>query len=265
MTKSKFFLDLKGHALVFGASGDIGSEVVRQLVANGIKNLTFTYGKNKQAAAELAASISAEGVSVYYESINLSDDSAVHTFLEKAVEVQGEEISSMVFAVGISPNKSFLKQKLETTGPGDDIGWREVFEVNLFGCVIATRAVAERMKRMSVKGAIVLITSTNGVNSYSQISFHYDCSKAAQILFMRGVAEEYAPFGISINGVAPGWILTKMNKTLPEDEREKETKRILMGRWAKPVEVANQIILLISEDASSYVCGQNIMVDGCYK
>jgi 3-oxoacyl-[acyl-carrier protein] reductase len=62
------------------------------------------------------------------------------------------------------------------------------------------------MKARGVKGSIVLITSTNGINSQSQISTHYDSSKAAQGQMMKMFAEHYAPAGIRINGIAPGWI-----------------------------------------------------------
>ena len=67
-----------------------------------------------------------------------------------------------------------------------------MFEINVFGCFISTRAIAERMKARGVKGSIVLITSTNGINSQSQISTHYDSSKAAQCHMMKIFAEHYA-------------------------------------------------------------------------
>lgn len=264
MSKSNSCISLDGHALVFGASGGIGYEIARNLVAKGIKKLSFTYGHNIEAAKKLAEELAADGVACYFDSVNLSDDGAVKSFLDKAVESQGEEVSTMVNAVGISPNKPYFEQTLETTGRGDDIGAREVFEVNVFGSFITTRAVADRMKEKGVKGAIVLITSTNGVNSYSQISAHYDASKAAQIMYMTIAAELYAPASIRINGVAPGWINTSMNKTLPDDEREKETSKIWNGRWAEPEEIASVVSFLCGSE-SSYIIGQNIMVDGGYR
>ena len=256
--------ELNGHAIVFGASGGIGREIALMLVEQGVTKLTFTYGGNKAAADALASELTHKRVAVHYASVNLSDDGAVRTFLEEAVEALGEEINYMVNSVGISPNKNFEEQRLESIGGGDDKGWRDVFEVNVNGSFITTRAVAERMKLKRVKGSIVLITSTNGINSYSQISAHYDASKAAQAMMMRIAAEEYAAHGIRINAVAPGWINTEMNKTLPPEERAKETSRILSGRWAEPAEIAAPVVFLLS-DAASYLYGQNIMVDGCYR
>ena len=261
---AKYTMELRRHTVVFGGSGGIGMEVVRAVADSGVKKVTFTYGGNKVAADALAAELKKRKVKVYYASVNLSDDVAVRTFLEAAVKAQGEEVQHAVFAVGISPNKPFRKQTLETTGPGDDRGAREVFEINVFGSFIVSRAVAERMKQKKVKGTMVLITSTNGINSYSQISAHYDASKAAQAMYMKIAAELYAGDGIRINGLAPGWINTEMNKTLPPRERKRETARIKMGRWAEPGEIAALAVYLLS-DASSYICGQNVMADGAYR
>ncbi len=261
---AKFNMDLRGHAVIFGGSGGIGQEVVRAIAESGVKKITFTYGGNKAAADALAAALKQRKVKVYYASVKPSDDTAVRAFLEAAVTAQGEEISHMVYAIGVSPNKPFRQQRLETVGPGDDLGARDVFEINTFGSFITSRAVAERMKNNGVKGAIVLITSTNGINSYSQISATYDASKAAQAMYMKVAAEYYAPFGIRINGVAPGWINTEMNKTLPQSERKRETRRITMGRWAEPAEIAAVVVFVLST-AASYLCGQDLMVDGGYR
>lgn len=262
--KANLSMNLGGHTVVFGGSGEIGRAAVQAAAKSGVKKITFTYGGNKVVADALAEELKRQKVKVFYASVKPSDEVAVRDFLESAVKAQGEEIKHSVYAIGISPNKPFRKQKLETTGPGDDIGARDIFEVNAFGSFITTRAVAERMVKHGVRGTIVAITSTNGINSYSQISASYDASKAAQWMYTRVASEFYAPYGIRINGCAPGWIDTVMNKTLPKSERKKETKRILMGRWAEPEEVAALVIFLLSE-ASSYICGQNIMADGCYR
>jgi len=130
---------------------------------------------------------------------------------------------------------------------------RKVFEVNVFGCFASTRAVADRMQAKGIKGSIVLITSTNGINSHSSISAHYDSSKAAQGHMMKILAEEYASAGIRINGVAPGWIDTSLNDTLPEDERTKEMAKIWSGRFAEPHEIAVFVAFILRHGRSLYL------------
>lgn len=265
MDTSKYISKIGGHVLVLGGSGGIGAEVVRAFAAVGVKKISFTYDRNEERAKMLAQELKKHGVKkVFFARINQSDKKDVEQFLDAAVKANGEEISVAVNAIGISPNKPLRKQTLESIGDKmDDKGWREVFEVNVFGPFISTRAIAERMEKRKVQGSITLITSTNGINSHSQISIHYDSSKAAQSHMMRGVAEEFAK-SVRINGVAPGWINTSMNASLPEKERKKEMKRIWSGRFAEPHEIAN-FIVFISGSGGSFTYGQDIMVDGGYR
>ena len=179
--------------------------------------------------------------------------------LDAAAAATGQEVAVAVNSIGISPNVPIEEQSLD----GKD-GWRNVFDVNVHGCFVSTRAIAERMKAKDVRGSIVLITSTNGINSQSQISTHYDASKAAQGHMMRILAEHYAPAGIRINGVAPGWIDTQLNDSLPDDERENETRKIWSGRFAAPHEIA-AFVAFIAGSGGAYACGQNFMVDGGYR
>ena len=261
MTKEKSKLK---HVLVLGGSGGIGSAIIRSFVESGVSAISFTYGRNKEAADKLIAELTESGIKAYAAPIDQSDETSVKKFLDDAVTAIGQEISIAVNTIGISPNKELEEQKLETTGESNDNkGWREVFEVNVFGCFISTRAIAERMKEKNVKGSILLITSTNGINSHSSISVAYDSSKAAQAHMMKILAEHYAPH-VRINGIAPGWIDTKMNETLPSDEREKEMAKIWSGRFAEPEEVA-RLVTFIAHESGSYVFGQNIIIDGGYR
>lgn len=252
----KYLSKVVGHALVLGGSGGIGSEIVQALVANGASAVTFTYNSNRQAAELLKKEIERQGVKVYIAAVDQLNETALSEFLSAAVEYTGQEVTVAVNSIGISPNTPLEEQTLEE--------WQRVFEVNLHGSFISTRAIANRMKAKRVSGSIVLVTSTNGVNSQSQISAHYDSSKAAQAHMMRTIAEYYAKFGIRINGVAPGWINTDLNDSLPADERANEMKKIWCGRFAEPAEVAAFVAFIVGS-GGSYIYGQNLMIDGGYR
>jgi len=255
----KYLNRVTGHALVLGGSGGLGAEIVRALAASGASAVSVTYGRNKDAAAQLVAELQGAGIKGFAAPIDQSDEAGFKKFLDAAVAAIGAEISVAVNSIGISPNIPIEEQTLD----GRD-GWRNVFEVNVNGCFISTRAIAERMKANGVQGSIVLITSTNGINSQSQISAHYDSSKAAQGHMMKIFAEHYASAGIRINGLAPGWIETPMNDTLPDDERENELSKIWVRRFAEPHEIAAFAAFLAGSGAS-YAYGQNFMVDGGYR
>jgi 3-oxoacyl-[acyl-carrier protein] reductase len=259
METSRYVNRVSGHALVLGGSGGLGAEIVRALAANGASAVSVTYGRNKDAATRLVAELAQQGVKGFAAPVDQSDEAAFKRVLDEAVAAIGSEISTVVNSIGISPNVPLEEQTLD----GRD-GWRNVFEVNVYGCFISTRAIAERMKAKGVRGSIVLITSTNGINSQSQISTHYDSSKAAQGHMMKIFAEHYAGAGIRINGLAPGWIETAMNDTLPADEREHELSKIWVRRFAEPHEIAAFAAFLAGSGAS-YAYGQNFMVDGGYR
>lgn len=259
MDKAKYLNRINGHALVLGGSGGLGSEIVRALVASGASPLTFTYGRNRAAADKLVEELEAAGAKAHAAPVDQSNEAAFKQFLADAAAAQGEEICAAVNSIGISPNVPLEQQSLD----GKE-GWRNVFDVNVYGCFLSTRAIAERMKAKGVRGSIVLITSTNGINSQSQISTHYDASKAAQGHMMKILAEHYAQVGIRINGVAPGWIETSMNDTLPADERAHEMSKIWAGRFAAPHEIA-AFAAFVCGSGGSYAYGQNFMVDGGFR
>lgn len=256
METTKYISTVAGHALVLGGSGGIGSEIVRALVANGARAVTFTYRSNKTEAEALKAEIEAEGVKVHIGTVDLTDVVAFGNFLEQAVSAVGEEISVAVNSVGISPDTPYEEQTPEL--------WRRVYDTNVVACEFSSRVIALRMREKHVKGSIVWITSTNGINSHSAFSAPYDVSKAAQIHSMLIAAEYFAPHGIRINGVAPGWIATKMNDSVLEEDMRKEFKKMWTKRMADPAEVASMVAYLAGT-GGSYVIGQNFIVDGGYR
>jgi NAD(P)-dependent dehydrogenase (short-subunit alcohol dehydrogenase family) len=256
MDKSKYINKVDGHVLVLGGSGEIGAEVVRALVAHGATGVTITYNSNPEAAEALRSEAEAEGVKVHIGRVDQLDEKGFAAFLEEAVASVGEEIGVVVNAIGYSPNTPIEEQTLEEH--------HKVMDVNLHGPFFTARAAAVRMREKGVRGSIVIITSTNGVNSNSPISSHYDASKAGLVPHIRNLAFHFAPHGIRVNGVAPGWIDTKMNLTLPEDERKKEMLRIWSGRFASPHEIA-MVIAFVAGTGGSYITGQNFMADGGYQ
>lgn len=139
--------------------------------------------------------------------------------------------------------------------------WRRTVEVNLFGVFQCTRACLPQMKAQNY-GRIVITASVTGPKVGEIGDAHYSATKAGVMGFVRTAAIEFAPHGIAINAVEPGYILSDgMKATFPEEFREEAKSFIPMGRFGEPREIA-QAFLFLASDEASYITGQSIVVDG---
>lgn len=254
MDTGKFQNFIDGHALVVGGTGAIGAATVLEYAEQeGIKAISITYWSNEAKALELQKLVEAKGVKFYAAKVDLLDSVAFCNFLEAAVVSTGYEINVYVNASGISPNPP-----LDSLTPED---FYNVYKVNVVAVTLNTRDVLARAVKKGVELASVLITSTNGINSWAPFSVPYDQSKAALIPTIECLAKEYATKGIRVNGVAPGWVFSPMNADVPG--YEEEVARIWRKRDLDVREVARVIVWLTSR-ASSGINGVNLKVDGGY-
>lgn len=136
--------------------------------------------------------------------------------------------------------------------------WQKTMAVNLIGPFLCVKHSYKYL--LESKGNIVNVCSTSGCSSFAPTSADYDASKVGLMSLTKNLAKEFAPI-IRVNGVAPGWIDTDMNKELPKDYIGEEMNKTLMGRMARPDEIAKTILFLASDDAS-YLTGSIIFVDG---
>ena len=137
--------------------------------------------------------------------------------------------------------------------------WDTVLRVNLKSVFNCTQAVIRTMMKQR-KGRIVNISSVVGqIGNPGQAN--YSASKAGIMAFTKTVAREVASRGIAVNAVAPGFMNTDMTKFLPEKVRDQFIQQIPFGRMGEPEEVAEAVYWL-SSDATSYVTGQVIHVNG---
>ena len=187
---------------------------------------------------------------------DVGDEASVKHFFDEVQRTVGK-IHHIVHSAGISPNTEFFDQ---TEGE-----WAKVLQTNLTGSFLIAKYGAAIMDDDATKNrSFVFVSSTNGINSNAYYSAHYDSSKAGVNILTKNVAELLRDRRIRANAVAPGWIDTTLNDTLPPGEREVETAKIFAGRFAHPNEIAAPIAFLASPDAS-YVNGSVIMVDGGYR
>ncbi len=234
---------LEGNTiLITGSSRGIGAAIARLAVVYGAK--VILHGK---AESEKLARIAAE-LRAPYIVCDLRDAETTSA----AIEPLGA-IDVLVNSAGINPSKTFAELTPED--------WQDIFAVNVFGLVHASKAVLPIMQKQR-SGSIVNISSIKGYGSVSGKPA-YAASKAAVMRITTSMAEEYAPYTIRVNSVAPGFTETEMTARTLSPKIEEQIDAIPLGRMATPEEVAEAVLFLASNRAR-YITGQVLAVDGGY-
>ena len=231
-------------AIVTGGSRGIGAAVVTRLAALGAKVL-FTYHRNEEAAAALAAATGAEKLQC-----SQTDPAAI----EKAVaDVMGRHgrIDILVNNAGITSDMFLMMM------PADD--WDRVIDTNLNGAFRWAKAVCRPMM-MAHRGVIIHVSSISGLVGVAGQT-NYSASKGGLIAFSRSMAAELGPKGIRVNTVVPGFIETDMTARMPRDIKRQNIERTPLRRLGKPEEIADAVAFLASP-AASFIVGQTLVVDG---
>jgi len=257
MAKVEF--DFSGTTtIVTGGASGIGLAIAETIVSSGgdvVISASRSPAKTRSALERLqAARPRARAIALVCE---VGREESVAAFFAEAAR-SAQNIRYVVHSAAISPNTEFFEQT--------QTEWDTVLNANLTGSFLVLKFAAMMMREYPVidewRGKIVLVTSSNGVNAYDPVSAHYDASKAGANLLMRNAAEKLAGMQICVNALAPGWIETALNDTLPDGVRASENAKIWMGRWGTPREMGQCVAHLLTVP---YLVGQVLMPDGGYR
>jgi 3-oxoacyl-[acyl-carrier protein] reductase len=231
--------------LVIGAARGIGKAIAERFAAEGAR---IVLADTEEEAGEATAAAIA-GVFVRCDISRMED-------AERAVEVATRhhgQLDILVQNAGIYP-----WQLIEETSPED---WDRVMAVNLRGCFVAARAALTPMKARGY-GRMLFTSSITGPHVTSPGHGHYSATKAGINGFIRAAALEFAGYGITVNGVEPGNILTENVQRERSAEFIKSMEdAIPLGRLGSVEDVASAFLFLASDEAS-YITGTTIIVDG---
>ena len=243
--------------IVTGAAQGIGQEVAFKFAQEKAKVAIFDLVEPKKTINQIEK---INGIVKWYE-VDVSNEEVVQKSVDNII-AEWDKIDILVNNAGIFPLEHFTGISIKLV--------RKIFDVNVIGTFICTQIVTKQFIAKGIKGTIINIASSTGLRVEKYHS-HYGASKAAVISLTRAWALELGNYGIRVNAIAPGAIMTRGAKTapifresgdIPKDFlEEQKQKKPLLERMGKPEDIADMVLYLASEKGN-YITGAVISVDG---
>jgi 3-oxoacyl-[acyl-carrier protein] reductase len=237
-------------AIVTGSSSGIGRAIAEDFAANGAK-VVVNFKRSADAAAEVVDAITQNGGTAVAAQADVSDLESATDLIRFTLDTFGQ-IDILVNNAGITRDTLLLSMK--------ESQWDDVLNTNLKSVFNCTKAAVRPMIRRKMGGRIINISSVSGMRGQPGQA-NYAASKAGIIGFSKSLAKELGSRAITVNVIAPGFVLTNLTADLPEKLINQTKDLIPLGRWGDTNEIADVVTFLASSKAS-YITGEVIKVDG---
>lgn len=237
-------------ALVTGSNRGIGRSCIIEFAKSGI-DVVINYCHHEDEAFELEEYIKSNyDVRVMVVKCDVSKEDEVELMVNTVIDNFGK-IDILVNNASVCRDSLLLDKSIRD--------FKRILDVNLIGTYLCSKYVGKVMLENKM-GRIINISSTNAIDTYYPESCDYDASKAGVISLTHNLSREFAPY-VLVNCVCPGWVKTDMNKDLSIDQIQEEKKKILLGRFAEPEEIA-RVVLFLASPRANYINDSVIRVDG---
>lgn len=245
------FLDFEGKVvLVTGGGGSMGSEFGRAFAECGAKVILADL--NKEASDEIAASLQDEGKMVFSKYLNLMDIQSIKNLVSEIID-EHKKIDVLCNHAGFNIRKPAIEYSEEE--------WDSLVGVNLKGLFFtATEVGKEMIKKKS--GKVINTASVSAARGHKNLSI-YAATKGGIVQLTKVLAHEWAEYGIQVNAIGPGYILTKQTQQYlsnPEVQ-EKLLSHIPAGRYGQVSDIASALLFLASP-AADYITGHTLYIEG---
>ena len=244
--------DLTGKkALVTGASRGIGRVIAVALAAAGAD--VALAARSQDGLAETAREVAELGRKAFVFPLDVTRQDDVTATVHEAIRLLGQLDIVVNNAGGTNFVVPFLDMRIS--------GWEKIMRLNLDSTIYVCQAAGPHLRERG-RGSVINVASVAGLSGTPGM-MPYGASKAGVISVTKTLAVEWAPAGIRVNALCPGWTATDLNRDLWDgpDGGRSTVANVPMGRWGRPEEMAGPAVFLAS-DASSYMTGQVLVVDG---
>lgn len=239
------------HVMVTGGSRGLGAAMIEALLEDGYRVSTCSRTRTDNIAR--LVDHPEYGARFFWAPCAVGDADQVDAFVDAAVEWAGEDgLWGAVNNAGIAQTgilASFPNRETE-----------KIIQVNLLGAIQVARAASTHMLRLNKGGRIINISSIIGSRGYNGMTA-YSASKAGMDGLTRSLARELGRRGITVNSIAPGYVLTEMSSVLTPVQLNQIVNRTPLGKLAEDSDVAHLLRFLLS-DGARMITGQTILVDG---
>ncbi|MGD9002249.1 MAG: 3-oxoacyl-[acyl-carrier-protein] reductase [Anaerolineae bacterium] len=236
-------------AVVTGASRGIGRAIALELAQRGA-SIVINYNTSAEAASEVVNAVQTQGGQAIAVQADVGDFKQAARLIESAIDTFGR-IDILVNNAGTTRDQLLALMKEED--------WDLVLCTNLKGVFNCCKAAARQMMRQR-SGRIVNISSVSGIAGQGGQT-NYAASKAGMIGFTKSLAKELGPRNVTVNAVAPGFVLTDLTADLSEDLQRRAIETTPLRRMGEPEEIAYAVAFLAS-DLASFITGEVLTVDG---
>lgn len=235
--------------IITGGTKGIG-KAIALILARAKHNLILTYVNDYENALHTK-----QELEKYTNVLILKNDVTKEEEVTKLLDIvisKFDSIDVLINNAGIAIDTTLEDKTVDN--------FKKILDVNLIGPFLTSKYIGGYMFK-NKKGKIINISSTNGIDTYYKESLDYDASKAGLNSITHNFANMYAPY-VTVNAIACGWVDTDMNKDMDIEFKNKQLNKILLNRFANPLEIANVVNYLISD---TYINSTIIRIDGGVK
>ncbi|MBD1382546.1 SDR family oxidoreductase [Metabacillus arenae] len=238
-------------AVIMGGTSTLGSAIAEGLAEYGA-NIAIV-GRNKEKAEEVVSRLQKYGTKVQAFFADVQEEDSLQSAADKIMEWAGT-IDILLNAPGKNSQTPFLELTMDE--------WDDIMGVNLKGIVLSCQIFSKKMIAASTPGSIINISSVSANTPLSKV-VTYSASKAGVDSITKYLARELAPNNIRVNAIVPGFFPAEQNRKILDKERvESIMKQTPMNRFGNAEELKGAAIFLASNQASSFVTGEFLHVDG---